>query len=437
MSAVASKVSAVERYRAVFDERNDAPGALTEIRRAAFERFASLGFPTTRNEDWKYTNLRRFESRAFASSQAAPMPLDESQWIAGSGVRIVLVNGHAAASLSTTSPQPPGVTIVSLGRWLANNPDEVAALLREDESADAPAFEALNTAFFDDGVVIDIADGVTLDEPICVLHQWTPGVQSAMSHPKLFLRAGRDSRCALIEHYLGPDDVDSFTNASVTLTLATGARVSHYRLQHESTRSFHVAGVRVRLDAHSRYACQDIALGAALGRASITATLAGPGAEASLNGLFAPAGTQHLDTFTLVDHQAPHTVSNEAYRGIAAGRGRGVYRGKVIVRQGAQKIDSKQSSRNLLLSPTAEIDTRPELEIHADDVKCAHGATTGQLDATALFYLRSRGISEADARAMLIRAFAESMLSGIEAVPVREYLERQLQHRFAALEVQS
>lgn len=437
MSAVASKVSPVERYRAAFDERTDAQGMLTDIRKAAFERFASLGFPTTRNEDWKYTNLRRFESRAFASAQAAPVALDEAQWIAGSGVRIVLVNGHAAASLSTTAPQPPGVTVVTLSRWLANNPHEVAALLREQEAQDAAAFDALNTAFFDDGVVIDIADGVTLDQPIYVLHQWTPGVQSAMSHPKIFVRAGRDSRCALIEHYLGPDDVETFTNASIALTLCAGARVSHYRLQHESIRSFHVATVRARLDAHSRYACQDIAFGAALGRTSITATLAGPGAEASLNGLFAPSGTQHLDTYTLVDHVAPHTISNEAYRGIAAGRGRGVYRGKVIVRQGAQKIDSKQSSRNLLLSPTAEIDTRPELEIYADDVKCAHGATTGQLDATALFYLRSRGISEEDARALLIRAFAESMLSGIESVPVREYLEQQLQQRFAALEVQS
>jgi len=161
--------------------------------------------------------------------------------------------------------------------------------------------------------------------------------------------------------------------------------------------------------------------------------LAGNGANASLNGLFAPAGTQHLDTHTLVDHVAPHTTSDENYRGVAEGRGRGVFNGRVIVRPGAQKIDARQSNRNLLLSPTAEIDTKPELEIYADDVKCSHGATTGQLDATALFYLRSRGLSEADARAVLIRAFAESVLASIRHEPVRHYLEHQLQRRYARI----
>ena len=209
--------------------------------------------------------------------------------------------------------------------------------------------------------------------------------------------------------------------------------MSHYRLQQESIAQLpHRHCACVASIATAAMPCHDIALGASLARTSITATLAGAGAEANLRGLFAPSGSQHLDTYTLVDHAAPHTVSSEEYRGIADGRGRGVYRGKVIVRKDAQKIDSRQSSRNLLLSPTAEIDTRPELEIYADDVKCSHGATTGQLDATALFYLRSRGLSEQQARGI-----ADSRLCRIDPrrrsnrQPVRQYLEQRLHERFA------
>lgn len=436
MSAVASKVSSVERYRALLNQRLQASPALADLRERAFERFASMGFPTQREEDWKYTNLRRLEARSFIPSQSAPAPTDDARWIADHAVRIVLVNGHISASLSTTEPQPPGLTVVSLGRWMANEPDEVVGFLRAHAVAHETAFDALGTAFFDDGIVIDIGDDVTIDQPICVVHQWTANAQATMSHPRIFVRAGRNSRCSLIEHYLGADETDALTNTSVSLTLSTGAALTHYRLQQESARTFHVGSVRATLESHSRYTCQDFAFGSTLARTSIVATLAGVGAEARLHGLFVPEGTQHLDTYTLVDHVAAHTFSSEEYRGIAAGRGRGVYRGKVIVRKDAQKIDSKQSSRNLLLSSTAEIDTRPELEIYANDVKCAHGATTGQLDPTALFYLRSRGLSEQDARTLLIRAFAEAVLAGIDAQSVRAHVERALQQRFAGREGQ-
>jgi Fe-S cluster assembly protein SufD len=188
--------------------------------------------------------------------------------------------------------------------------------------------------------------------------------------------------------------------------------------------------VRAKLSKDARYSIHDIALGASLGRSGITALLEGTGAHAALFGLFTPMGNQHLDAHTRLDHIAAHTTSEEDYRGIAGGRGRGVFNGKVIVRPDAQKIDARQSSRNLLLSPTAEIDTKPELEIYANDVKCSHGATTGQLDATALFYLRSRGLSESDARAALIRAFAESILSTIDLAPLHTALEKQIDERF-------
>jgi len=436
MSAIATKTApAAERYRTLFDSRFRGQDGLTSLRRAALEHFLATGFPTQRDENWKYTNLRRLESRNFVPAEAGPVAPDESQWIANTGARIVLVNGHCMPSLSSAAPQPPGVTVVTLSRWIANQPDEVAAFLAKAAAGlPATALESLNTAFLEDGVAIEIADGVALDQPIYVIHQWTGGTASLpMSHPRIVVRAGRNSRVAIIEHYLGAHDVETFTNAVVTLDLGSGAHVHHYRLQQESLRGFHVGNARVKLDRDSRYTSHDIALGASISRVNITAQLQGQGADASLRGLFIPDGTQHLDTQTRVEHIAARTTSNEEYRGVADGKGRGVFNGKVIVQAGAQKIDSRQSSRNLLLSPTAEIDTKPELEIYANDVKCSHGATTGQLDTASLFYLRSRGISEVEARALLIRAFAESILGTIEHAPVRDYLERRLHERFARI----
>ncbi len=436
MSAVAVRTTAssAERYRAVFDARPRSEDTLTQWRRDALQRFVTQGFPTQRDEDWKYTNLRRLESRNFVPAVPVPARADESQWVADAGMRILLLNGRAQTALSTASPQPPGVTVLTLGQWMENSPGEVAAFLGP-HAAGTSVFESMNHAFSDDGVVIEIGESVRVDQPIYVVHQWTAGAASVMSHPRIFVRAAANSRCVLIEHYVGAADVEALTNSVVSLEIGQGASVRHYRLQQESTRSFHIGSVAAHLERDSRYDCQDIALGGSLARTSIVATLQGAGAEANLHGLFIPGGSQHIDTYTLVDHAAPHTRSNEEYRGIAHGRGRGVYRGKVIVRKDAQKIDSRQSSRNLLLSPTAEIDTRPELEIYAHDVKCSHGATTGQLDATALFYLRSRGLSESQARALLIRAFAESILSTIELPSLRAHVEQQLNERFATTEL--
>lgn len=430
-----------DRYRALLVDRLD-ESPLAQLRRAAFEQFAATGFPTQRDEDWKYTNLRRLESRSFQTAPATLGAADESNLIAGTCVRIVLGNGQGSAGPSGAAPLPPGVTIVSFGHWLERDPAAAATFMQQHAAPRPSALEELNTAFTDDGVVVEIAADTSFEQPIYIVHQWqghtgqaagsTTGAPAApMSHPRIIVRAGPNSRCTLIEHYLGPDDLESFTNTVVSLHLEAGARVAHYRLQQESPRSFHVGTVRVRQERDSRYTCHDLAFGASLARTTMTATLEGPGAEASLHGLFVPDGTRHLDTYTLVEHAAPHTVSSEEYRGIADGRGRGVFRGKVIVRPDAQKIDSRQSSRNLLLSGTAEIDSRPELEIYANDVKCSHGATTGQLDAMSLFYLRSRGLSEQQARALLIRAFAESILTSIGSSEVRDYLERRLHERFA------
>lgn len=455
MNAVTAKggSAALERYRDIFEARFPSEDALTRLRREALERFLSTGFPTQRHEDWKYTSLRRLETRRFALAErsgAAPAgALDalQARWIANSGTRIVLINGHCLPSLSAQDTQPPGVTVLSLGQWLAHAPEEVAAFLAgagEPGAAENPVrqptspLEDLNLAFFEDGVVVNLADEVQLDEPVYVVHQWvahphTAGAPaSRMSHPRVIVRLGRNSRCTLIEHYLGAASAECFTNAVTTIQLAAGAQLRHYRLQDEAPKSFHLGRIDSRLEAHSRYAIHDLALGASLGRSDIVTRLQGAGAHAALHGLFLPSGARHLDAHTRIDHIAPRTSSEEDYRGIAAGRGRGVFNGKVIVHPGAQKIDARQSSRNLLLNPGAEIDSKPELEIYADDVKCSHGATTGQLDANALFYLRSRGLSEDEARSALIHAFAQSVLASIEHAALREHLERRLDDLFAS-----
>lgn len=437
-AAPAVNAGALDRYSALFEARF-ASDPLLEARLAALAEFLKQGFPTQRNEEWKYTSLRRLESRTFVPSARAPVALDAARqpWVAGVGLRIVLVNGHWAPSLSSMAAQPPGTTIVTLAEWIKHEPAAALDyLLRASERA-VSSLEQLNTAFFEDGLVVQLAPNVHVDEAVHIVHVWTNTAQPSMSHPRLIIRAGRHSRCTIVEQYVFQGEVESFTNSVATIELEAGAQVRHYRLQQESLRSFHIGHVNVCVREHARYSGHDFSLGGALSRLKVAAYLQESGAHAELHGLIAPMGTQHIDTHTLIEHIAPHTTSGEDYRGIADGRGRGVFNGKVLVHAGAQKTDARQSSRNLLLSATAEIDAKPELEIYADDVKCSHGATTGQLDATALFYLRSRGIPEAQARVLLIHAFAQSVLTSVESRPVREYLETLLTERFGPAQVSS
>lgn len=425
-----------ERYRAAFDARwsvNAPNDPLIELRRAALERFVAAGFPTQRQEDWKYTNLRRLEARTFApaTSTAVALGSHEQHWIANAGIRIVLVNGHWMPALSSVGAQFPGMTLLTLKQWSEHDPAAVAAFIAESSRAPAGALEDLNLAFFEDGVVLDLAADASPDQPIYIVHQWSDGAAQLMSNPRVIVRAAPNSRCTVIEHFIGGTAGECFTNAVAEIEVAAGASVEHYRIQQESARAFHIGHVNVRVQQDGRYASHDIALGASLARLNLGTILQGAGAHVALHGLLAPLASQHLDSHTTIDHAAPHATSDENYRGIAGERGRGVFNGKVIVRPDAQKTDARQSSRNLLLAAGAEIDTKPELEIYANDVKCSHGATTGQLDAAALFYLRSRGLDEVAARALLIRAFAESIVSSIGPPALSAYIEKVLDARYA------
>lgn len=403
-------------------------GADMPVRQQAFEKFLQRGFPTTHDEHWKYTNLRRLEAREFAIGQPdtaylASLPLSNTY-------QLVFVDGYYRANLSAL-PTQAGLRITSLAELQKTDTATLATALATTAN-DSCRFVALNTALTQDGVLVDVAADVILDKPLLLSFVWSDQEHSLMAHPRVVIRVGRHSKLCVIEQYLGEGSAAHFNNTVTTVQLADGAQLEHCRIQNENSSSFHIGLLHAELAAHANLISHQINFGAALGRMDINVFLQGAEANVVLNGLQFATGNQHLDTHTRVEHCVPHTTSNEDYRGIADQRGRVVFNGKVLVHEKAIKTDAQQSSRNLLLANTAEIDTKPELEIYNDDVKCAHGATVGQLDANALFYLRSRGLSAAQARAMLTHAFADHIIAHLPVAELREQLTAAGHARFGA-----
>lgn len=407
------------------------PGAgtpwLARLRRDALGRFAEAGIPTRRDEEWKYTSLAALEKADFTSRPngwerpVARAEIDALAFEGLEGHRIVFVDGRHAPSLSRRGRLPPGVTLAVLGDMLADAP---AAL--EPFFAPAPGatvFSDLNTAFMSDGLYLHLARGAVLAKPVHLIFIATAAGRAV--HPRNLVVAAPGAQATIIEHYAG-GDAAYFTNAVTHIVAAEGAAIEHYRMQQEGPQALHVGAVHASQARASRLISRSIALGAALARTDITTSFDAEGCEADLDGLYVVGGRQHVDHHTRIDHAQPHGTSREHYRGVLDGTSRAVFNGKVIVHAGAQKTDAQQANHNLLLSRGAEVDTKPQLEIYADDVKCAHGATVGQLDAGQLFYLRSRGIDEAAARGLLTQAFARAVLDRMRLAPVRARLERLL-----------
>lgn len=431
MNAVVAE--STQRYLDAWEKLKARDDRLGELRRGALARFAERGFPGTRIEEWKYTNLRPLERREFALAQELPATLPEaaSLPLADAGLpTVAFVNGQFAAGLSRLNDLPAGVRVRSIAALLEEQPEALRPHLETAATANdnvASTLAELNTAFFIDGAAIDIADDARLDQPLHLLFISQRADVSVVSHPRVIVNAGRGSEIAIVEHHIGIDDAVNFSNSVAQIVLQDNATLRHYRVQQENAQSFHISNTRVWQSRDSRYFSLNIDLGGMLVRHDLHTYLEGTNAEAILDGLFVLDGRQHCDNHTYVNHIGPHTRSRERYKGILGGRSRGVFNGKVYVEPSAQKTDSNQTSHNLLLSDNAEIDTKPELEIYADDVKCNHGATVGQLDETALFYLRSRGLGADEARRLLITAFAREMLDSIEAAPVKQYLEDALE----------
>jgi Fe-S cluster assembly protein SufD len=416
------------------------PGAqdrrLLARREDALERFSALGFPSPRLEDWKYTDVRPIAEGRFAPvPAAAPTPLEPDAIAALAFAeldahRMVFVDGRYSPSLSAIGLLPKGVTLASLAELAARDPQRLAATIERAADVQAPqAFEALNAAFFTDGAFLELARGAVLDKPLHLVFVATEAAGGGMLPLRNLILAGEGSAATVVEHYLAPAAGRYFTSAVTEIRADAAASVEHLRLQQEAATAFHVGDVIVHLERDSRYAATALDLGGRLVRNGVSVVLDAPGAECVLNGLYVVDGRSHVDNHTCIEHARAHGTSREFYKGVLDGRGRAVFNGKIVVRPDAQHTDAQQLNKNLLLSEDAEVDTRPQLEIYADDVKCSHGATVGSLDADALFYLRSRAVDEARARDLLTYAFAHDLIARIRLAPIRESLERRLTSR--------
>ena len=392
------------------------PDWLVELRRAGLEAFAAAGFPGRRDEDWKYTDLKLVTRRSFATGTASAYQVPA---IAGLDCpALVFVNGR----LAETQGMPDGAAVLSLAEAVADGHPACRELLGRIALPTRHRFAALGNALFSDGVLLDLPDGMTLEAPVRLVFLAGSREDAALACPRVLVRAGARSRATIIEHYASLGG-EALSLATTELALAPGSRIEHYRLQEESAETFHLGVLAARLERDATLVSHNLSVGARIARLDLDVALAGPGADVAMNGLYVVRDRQHADSHTRVDHLVPRTSSDELYRGVLAGKSRAVFNGKAIVHPGAAGTDARQSNANLLLSAEAEVDTKPELEIYADDVKCAHGATTGQLDTAALFYLRSRGIAEDMARSLLTFAFADTVLARMALAPLRRHAE--------------
>jgi Fe-S cluster assembly protein SufD len=442
----------VAEYRRSADQSNAQPAWVAQARQSAITQFERLGFPTTKIEQWRFTSVAPIAERTFslasdgiakAGAQAAPLSKPVAHAVA--------VNGRFAPGLSRLDTLPHGVRIAGLADVLSSDPTLVEPYLAKLSLTQTNAFTSLNTAFLRDGIIIFIDRGVVVDQPIEVtfasapppppeapgraapLPQASAGRSAGfVSHPRLLVVAGEGSQATVLERYVGTSG--AFTNAVGEIWLGANAVIDHYKLQEEPEDSFHIASMFLHSARSGNFSSHSLTFGGGLVRNDVVATLDGEGIDCTLNGLYVARGRQLVDNHTTIDHAMPHCGSHEVYKGILGEQSRAVFNGKIIVRPDAQKTDAKQTNKALLLSDEAVIDTKPELEIFANDVKCTHGAAIGQLDEAAMFYLRSRGLGVADARAMLVHAFAGDILNRVRIQPVREYLERKLTARLPHVE---
>ena len=409
-------------------------GPIQPLRQAAFARFNQLGLPTTQDEDWKYTSLAPLAQLRFEPAARGPLP-EVGRWTLGdSAIQLVFVDGRHRPELSSLRKTPVGPYVGSLAAALADRPELVRRELGRHAGYERDALTALNTAFIEDGAFIHLPAGAVVQEPIHLLFVTTSSGKTTASQPRNLFIAGAGSQATIVETHAGPGEQACFTNAVTEVVLGEGARLDHYKLQEEGARAIHLALLQVQQGRDSRFSSSSVALGGALARNEVRALFASEGGECVLNGLYMAAGKQHLDNRTLVDHESPRCTSRELYKGVMGGQSRGVFHGRVLVRQDAQKTDASQTNKNLLLSDEALVDTKPQLEIFADDVKCAHGAAVGQLDENALFYLRSRGIPQEAARSLLTYAFASEMVNLIPLRPLQARVRELVGSRLPGFE---
>jgi Fe-S cluster assembly protein SufD len=432
--------AALAPYLADFEiynrERLDEPAFVQALRRAGLERFVALGFPTTRQEEWRLTSVASIAQGTFHRSQGDPNAVAPEQiapYDFPAAARLVFVDGRFSSRLSSSTGLPSGTVVTSLAAALASTPDLVEPWLGQLASFEQQPFVALNTAFLGDGAFIHVPRGAVSGLIHVLFLSSSEDGRATVSYPRNLFVAGENSQLTVVETYAG---TGAYFNCPVTeLVAGTNSNVDHYKVQRESREAFHVATFQVQGERDSVPRSHSISLGGGLVRNDVNAVLAGEGIDCTLNGLYLVDGRQHVDNHMRVEHAKPHCSSHELYKGVLDGKGRAVFNGLIHVHPGAQKTDAKQSNRNLLVSREAVANSNPQLEIYADDVKCTHGSTVGQLDEDAVFYLRSRGIGEEAARSLLTWAFASDIVERIQVEPVRKDLEEFLFARLPKGEV--
>jgi Fe-S cluster assembly protein SufD len=426
----------LEKFRR-FETQASQPTWLLPIRKAGMARFAELGLPTLKDEDWRFTNVAAIAKLPFnpAFDQTDDVTADQLAKFTFSklpGAKLVFVNGHFAPKLSTVKNLPSGVRVGSLAATLASDAAFLEKHLgRYAQSADN-GFSALNQAFFLDGGFVHVPAGKIVEEPIQFIYVSTAKENGATFHPRNLVISEASSHATILESYISLGSTGYFTNAVTELFAGDNAHLEFVKFQDEAADAFHMAAFHGEFGRASNVNVHSFALGAKLSRNNIRTKLAGEGLECILNGLYLTRGEQLADHHMIVEHAQPHCASHEYFNGILDDKSKGVFHGRILVRPIAQKTDAKQTNKNLLLSDDATADTKPQLEIYADDVKCTHGATIGQLNDESVFYLRSRGISPETARRMLIHAFAGEIIERIKHEPAREELDKLVWDRLEA-----
>jgi Fe-S cluster assembly protein SufD len=426
-------------YRAAFREREgrlerQEPAWLAETRQQAMEAFDNLGFPQPHDEDWRFTNVAPITSVPFQTARRDSIhcaeELLQTVFLPESlAARLVFINGHFTPQFSKLSELPAGVRVGSLSAALAQPDGWLRPYLARSADYRRHAFTALNTALWEDGAYLHLAKGTRLTHPIHLVFVCAAKAEPLVCYPRTLVIAEEETEATLVESYVGLDGGVCFSNAVTEVIAGENAVLDHYRLQRENPRSFHVGTLQVYQSRSAQFSSCSVSLGGALVRNEVNAVLDAPGAGCTLNGLFVGLGHEHVDNHTSIDHAKPHCSSRQLYNGILGDECAAVFHGGILVRPDAQKTDAIQRNRNLLLSPDAAIDTKPQLEIFANDVRCTHGATVGQMDSEALFYLCSRGIGREQARGMLIYAFAAEILERIRPDGVRTWVTEALRRR--------
>lgn len=431
MTQLADMSTLMTNFTRPSEPAGDAPAWVEELHKTAAARFHSVGFPSNREEEWRYTNVAPIAKQSFRlATRETPSAGAETAARFGLGreaaCELVFVNGHFVPQLSRLGRLPRGARVCGLAEALDTDPALLEGRLGRYADIQANPFVALNTGFFADGAFIHLSRGTVLEQPIHLLFVSAPSWEPAVAHPRVLLVAEEGAQATLVESYSGEGQGVYFTNAVAEMILADDATIDHCKLQQETLDAFHVATMQVHLGRSARFVSHSISIGSKLTRNDVNVALAGDGADATLNGLVLIGGEQHVDNHTLLDHARPNCPSHELYKHVLGGKATGVFKGKILVRQAAQKTDSKQTSKALMLSDDAVMNSMPALEIYADDVKCTHGSSSGPVDEDQVFYLRSRGVGVEAARHLMTYAFAADITRRIRVEPVRRRIEEYM-----------